>query len=100
MAAGIPEQPFIDYYFGPYRFDGRLRRLYKDGELIVLTPKAADMLVALVERAGRVVEKDELLRVYLPNERFARCTSHLTPSSPTAAIGVTTNGTTTWPSGR
>ncbi len=63
MAAGIPEQPFIDYYFGPYRFDGRLRRLYKDGELIVLTPKAADMLVALVERAGRVVEKDELLRV-------------------------------------
>src|SRR6478672_1639201 len=32
MAAGIPEQPFIDYYFGPYRFDGRLRRLYKDGE--------------------------------------------------------------------
>jgi DNA-binding winged helix-turn-helix (wHTH) protein/Tol biopolymer transport system component len=63
MPADIPTGSFIDYYFGPYRFDGRLRRLYKDGELIVLTPKAADTLVALVERAGRVVEKEELLRV-------------------------------------
>ena len=51
----------VDYHFGPYRFDGRLRRLYKDGEPIVLTPKAVDTLVALMERAGRVVEKDELL---------------------------------------
>ena len=63
MPADIPTGSFIDYYFGPDRFDGRLRRLYKDGELIVLTPKAADTLVALVERAGRVVEKEELLRV-------------------------------------
>ena len=52
----------VDYYFGPYRFDGRLRRLYKDNEPIALTPKALDTLAALLERAGRVVEKDELLR--------------------------------------
>ena len=51
-----------DYYFGPYRFDGRLRRLYRDNEPIALTPKALDTLAALLERAGRVVEKDELLR--------------------------------------
>lgn len=63
MPADTPTGSFIDYYFGPYRFDGRLRRLYKNGELIVLTPRAADTLVALVERAGRVVEKEELLRV-------------------------------------
>jgi DNA-binding winged helix-turn-helix (wHTH) protein/Tol biopolymer transport system component len=51
----------VDYYFGPYRFDGRLRSLYKDDELVLLTPKAADTLVALLERAGRVVGKEELL---------------------------------------
>jgi len=57
-----PSNRLVDYYFGPYRFDGRLRRLYKDDELVVLTTKAADTLVALMERSARVVEKDELLR--------------------------------------
>ncbi len=52
----------IDYQFGVYRLDGRLRRLYKEGEPVDLTPKAVDTLVALVERAGHVVEKDALLR--------------------------------------
>lgn len=62
----------VDYHFGPYRLDGRLRRLYKDGEPVDLTPKAVDTLLALlalVERAGRVVEKDELLRAVW-NETF------------------------------
>lgn len=62
MPEALPHQPPIDYRFGPFRFDGRLRRLFKDGEPVALTPKAADTLAALLERAGRVVEKDELLR--------------------------------------
>jgi len=57
-----PSNRLVDYYFGPYRFDGRLRCLYKDDEPVVLTTKAADTLVALMERSARVVEKDELLR--------------------------------------
>jgi DNA-binding winged helix-turn-helix (wHTH) protein len=52
----------VDYRFGPFHFDGRLRRLFKGGEPLALTTKAADTLAALLERAGRVVEKDELLR--------------------------------------
>lgn len=62
MSADQSIRPSVDYYFGPYRFDGRLRALYKDEEVVALTPKAADTLVALIERTGRVVEKDELLR--------------------------------------
>jgi DNA-binding winged helix-turn-helix (wHTH) protein/Tol biopolymer transport system component len=62
MSADLSARPPVDYYFGPFRLDGRLRRLYKDGELVVLTPKAADTLVALIERAGRVVDKEELSR--------------------------------------
>jgi eukaryotic-like serine/threonine-protein kinase len=62
MSADPSNRPPVDYHFGPYRFDGRLRCLYKDEEPVVLTPKAADTLVALLERAGRVIHKDELFR--------------------------------------
>ena len=51
-----------NYCFGDYRIDTRLRRLYRRNDLVPLTPKAFDTLFALVERAGRVVEKDEMLR--------------------------------------
>jgi DNA-binding winged helix-turn-helix (wHTH) protein len=61
MPGDLADEPALDYHFGPYRFDGRLRRLYKEGEPVVLTPKAVDTLAALIARAGRVVEKDELM---------------------------------------
>ena len=48
--------------FGEYKLDTRLRRLYRRTDVVPLTPKAFDTLLALVERAGRIVEKDELLR--------------------------------------
>jgi eukaryotic-like serine/threonine-protein kinase len=51
------------YGFGDYTLDDRLRRLYRRNDVVALTPKVFDTLLALVERAGRVVEKDELLRV-------------------------------------
>ena len=61
MSADSPTAAAVDYEFGLYRVDSRLRRLYKDGEPLMLTPKAFDTLLALVERHGRVVEKDELM---------------------------------------
>jgi len=63
VSAAPRGQPPVDYRFGAYRFDGRLRRLFKDGEPVALTTKAIDTLAALLERAGRVVDKDELLHV-------------------------------------
>jgi hypothetical protein len=48
-----PGKSPVDYWFGPYDFDGRLRRLFKDGEPVALTTKAIDTLAALLERAGR-----------------------------------------------
>lgn len=53
----------VNYRFGEYKLDTRLRRLYRRNDVVPLTPKAFETLLALVERAGRVVEKDELLRV-------------------------------------
>jgi Tol biopolymer transport system component/DNA-binding winged helix-turn-helix (wHTH) protein len=49
------------YEFGPYRLLPGERLLLREGQPIALTPKAFELLVVLVERGGRVVEKDELL---------------------------------------
>jgi DNA-binding winged helix-turn-helix (wHTH) protein len=49
------------YRFGPFILDARERRLLRDGQPISLTPKVFDTLVYLVERQGRLIEKDELM---------------------------------------
>ncbi|MGC2489288.1 MAG: winged helix-turn-helix domain-containing protein, partial [Candidatus Sulfotelmatobacter sp.] len=54
-----------------YRFEGfelepGERRLSESGRAISLTPKVFDTLVLLVERAGEVVSKDELIKALWP----------------------------------
>ena len=49
------------YAFGPYLLDVEERRLCHAGEIVPLAPKAFDVLVALVRRAGTLVTKRELL---------------------------------------
>ncbi len=50
------------YQFKSFRLDIGERQLLHDGDSVALTPKAFDVLAALVERGGHLVEKDELLR--------------------------------------
>jgi DNA-binding winged helix-turn-helix (wHTH) protein/tetratricopeptide (TPR) repeat protein len=49
------------YEFGPYALDVGERRLLNAGHMVPLAPKAHDVLVALVRRAGTLVTKSELL---------------------------------------
>src|SRR5918993_2467594 len=62
MAGGTPI-----YRFGPFALDVADRSLKRDGAPISLTPKTFDLLVTLVENAGRLVEKDSLLRSVWPD---------------------------------
>lgn len=55
------------FAFGPFRLDPGKRRLFREGDLVALPPKAFDVLVALVENRGQVVEKQELLRLVWPD---------------------------------
>lgn len=41
------------YEFGPFRLDAAEHLLLRDGEAVPLTPKAFDLLLALIERHGR-----------------------------------------------
>src|SRR5687767_6446591 len=55
------------YRFGPFVLDVPDRSLKRQGSPISLTPKTFDLLVALVENAGRLVEKDVLLQAVWPD---------------------------------
>ena len=57
----------LAYEFGPYRLDVSKRVLMRVGETISLPPKAIEILIVLVVRAGELVEKDELLRAVWPD---------------------------------
>lgn len=54
------------YRFKDFELEPGERRLSQEGRAISLTPKVFDTLVLLVERAGHVVSKDELMKVLWP----------------------------------
>ena len=60
-------QPAYRYEFGPFRLDVAERLLLRDGEAVPLSPKAFDLLLALVERQGRLLEKTELMKLVWPD---------------------------------
>src|SRR5262245_35263370 len=61
------QPPDRSYEFGAFRLDVREGRLLRDGATVSLTPKAFDLLLALVERHGRLVDKEELFETVWPD---------------------------------
>jgi predicted ATPase/DNA-binding winged helix-turn-helix (wHTH) protein len=55
------------YEFGPFRLDALERTLWSGSEVVALSPKAFDLLFALVSKAGRIVDKDQLMREVWPD---------------------------------
>ena len=51
------------YEFGPFQLDPPERLLLCEGQPVPMPPKAFELLVALVERGGHLVDKDELLKI-------------------------------------
>jgi len=65
------------YEFGAYRLDTEERVLVRDGQAVAIPPKDLETLVVLVERAGHIVGKDELLErvwpgVFIEENNLAR----------------------------
>src|SRR5215472_3294004 len=50
------------YQFGRFRFESAGRLLFRDGQPVPLAPKLADTLLLLLENAGEVISKEQLLR--------------------------------------
>lgn len=49
------------YEFGEFRLDPTHLVLYRDNQPVALAPKVVESLLALIERRGQVVGKDELM---------------------------------------
>lgn len=55
------------FTFGPFRLDLKERVLLRRGKPVSLPPKAFAVLLVLVQKSGRVVEKDELVNLVWPD---------------------------------
>lgn len=53
--------------FGEFRIDPEQRLLFRHQEPVPLTPKAFDLLCVLVQRSGKVVLKDDLMKILWPD---------------------------------
>lgn len=56
------------YDFGPFRLDITQRLLLRGSDIVPLTPKAFDLLLVLVESSGRVLTKEELMKLVWPDQ--------------------------------
>jgi eukaryotic-like serine/threonine-protein kinase len=65
-SAGSEEKERVVYEFDAFRADPVRRVLYRRGEPVAITPKALSILLVLLERAGDVVEKKELIERVWP----------------------------------
>jgi eukaryotic-like serine/threonine-protein kinase len=62
---GQPDKQLLE--FGPFRVDPEQRMLLRDNGPILLSPKAFDLLMVLVQRRGQVVPKDDLMKQLWPD---------------------------------
>src|SRR5882672_3453793 len=76
------------YRFGPFELQLDNRRLLKDGATISLRPRAFDLLVALVDHAGRLVTKDELLNRVWPKAVVEEAALHVQVSALRKVLGA------------
>jgi predicted ATPase/DNA-binding winged helix-turn-helix (wHTH) protein len=79
--------PPTRYRFGSFELQSDKRRLLKDGATISLRPRAFDLLVALVDRAGHLVTKEELLDQVWPKMVVEEAALHVQMSSLRKAVG-------------
>jgi non-specific serine/threonine protein kinase len=81
---GPPER----YHFGPFELQPDNRRLLKDGATISLRPRAFDLLAALVDCAGHLVTKDELLDQVWPKMVVEEAALHVQVSALRKVLGA------------
>ena len=77
------------YEFDEFRVDTIQRRLSRNGEMVPLTSKAFDLLLALMQSAGRDVSKNELLETVWPGQILEESNLAVNISAIRRALGET-----------
>lgn len=85
-----PERRIFE--FGPFSLDAAEHTLWRAGQPVPLRPKVFDILLALVERPGHLVGKDELIRLIWPEQFVEEGNLNKTVSLLRLALGESRNG--------
>jgi DNA-binding winged helix-turn-helix (wHTH) protein/pimeloyl-ACP methyl ester carboxylesterase len=80
------------YEFGDFQLDVRERRLLRGGQPVALTRKVLETLKVLLERAGRLVTKDELMQYIWPDTVVEENNLNQNISTLRRALGEQTTG--------
>lgn len=59
----MTEKKLVSYEFGPYHLRPAERLLLRDGRTVALTPRVFDTLLTFVRNSGRLLSKDDLMRM-------------------------------------
>jgi DNA-binding winged helix-turn-helix (wHTH) protein/Flp pilus assembly protein TadD len=87
----MTERPSL-FEFGPYRLDTRRRLVWRQEVLLDVPPRAVDLLGALVEEAGQVVPKEELLHRVWPDTFVEEANLSVNVSILRKALGAQSDG--------
>ena len=80
------------FEFGPFRLDADKHVLWRDGEVVPLTPKALALLHALVEAGGDVVPKPDLMARVWPDTAVQEANISVTVAMLRRTLGDQENG--------
>jgi DNA-binding winged helix-turn-helix (wHTH) protein/TolB-like protein/Flp pilus assembly protein TadD len=90
MSNPEPARDTID--FDGFRLDPARRVLWRDGEVVSLTPKALDVLAALCQQPGAVLTKDELMQRVWPDTFVEEANLTVHVSALRKALGAQADG--------
>jgi TolB-like protein/DNA-binding winged helix-turn-helix (wHTH) protein/tetratricopeptide (TPR) repeat protein len=88
----MPKSAKKSFEFGPFRLIPEESQLLRDGEPVSLTPKSFDLLVVLVQNAGHLVEKGELLNLVWPDSFVEEANLSVKMSELRRALGTASDG--------
>lgn len=81
------------YQFGHFQLDPAERLLLRHNETVSIAPKVLDLLLALLERQGSVVEKNELMQLLWPDTYVEENNLTVTMSALRKTLGEGKDGT-------
>lgn len=66
MRTFLGQSEFLAYHFSHFRLELEDRLLYRNSEVVHLTPKVFNILLLLVQNHGHVLKKEELMNAVWP----------------------------------
>ena len=88
----MPDETSASYEFGRFHVKAEERVLRRGDELVALTPKAFDILLTLLENAGRIVNKEDLMKKVWPKTFVEEGNLTQNVSMLRKALGESANG--------